>query len=1090
MKQKFYSLLLTALLGMTGMNAWAQLSTTTIDGKTYYQIAFAEDLAEFASLVNGGDFTANAILTDDIDMADMIEMNGWTAIGDWSTVDGANACFKGHFDGQGHTITGFNATSSHNYYGIFGVVSDCVIENFTIEGTIVINSDYGYAGGIAAYARDKTPTIRNVHSKVNISSTSTASTPRIGGILGGVSAQNSYAVIDRCTYSGTLNANDKGGNYGGIVGYILNNANVSTDITNCLFDGKLQGTVNTNSAQYGGLIGYTRKGIVSVKNCLSIGTFEYAEGNNMNIGQFIGRLTFDSGTSGCTFANNYYVDKGYALYGTSSGGAAKGTAPVEVTAAQLAGGEIAYALNGNQSTDVNWFQVLGNAVFYATQYIVTTNGTPRDPETADAQLVDNGDGTYNFMLPNFVLHTGTGDLEAGDVTLEGITINDDGTFSKEGTFSVPDGNIPALLSSQKDNLQNLTYTLAGKVNGDKLYANLSDLNVNLDYPYPSYAISVEIGTDDFEAAAPVKGDAHPLPYGTAVVYPAGRQHCDGTAYTGVTGYTNTPSVQDDHDFADGFCTYCGAFDENYLTANADGFFEIGTANQLKWFAIYANTIDHAANAVLTADIAFTEAWTTPIGLGSGNNTGTTAYTGTFDGQGFSITGFSMESAGRCGLFGDVTGATIKDFSISGTITITGSYGGGVVAWPTSSTIKNVHSSLEVSVPKSGVHHVGGVVGSARGGNTIDRCSFTGSMTVAAGSTDNFAGIAAYITSGDKVTNCANYGNVTFSDAGCAAGGLVGYVNSTSATVKNSMTVGTIHYDGEGDPKYGAAILGRTKGFSSALVTNNYWLEGSAYAASKMDNGTDPLATESSTSALFASGEVAIKLGIAWRQNLGTDTYPVLDPTHNVVAEITAAGYATLYVPDADVTIPAGVTAYTGEFVTNPNNGKQYLALNAVSGFIPAQTAVVLKGAEGIYEFAYSAPVPDVALGVYNNEVDGSEALVKGWAAPIDGNVLKGTADDIDAAGKYILAQPAGEPVCFYQAESGIIKAGKAYLEVPAGTDVKAIQFLFPDDDPTGISDLNGQWSMVNGQSIYNLAGQRVGKMQKGVNVVNGKKVLY
>ena len=34
MKQKFYSILLTALLGMFGMNAWA-LSTTTIDGKTY-----------------------------------------------------------------------------------------------------------------------------------------------------------------------------------------------------------------------------------------------------------------------------------------------------------------------------------------------------------------------------------------------------------------------------------------------------------------------------------------------------------------------------------------------------------------------------------------------------------------------------------------------------------------------------------------------------------------------------------------------------------------------------------------------------------------------------------------------------------------------------------------------------------------------------------------------------------------------------------------------------------------------------------------------------------------------------------------------
>ena len=31
--------------------------------------------------------------------------------------------------------------------------------------------------------------------------------------------------------------------------------------------------------------------------------------------------------------------------------------------------------------------------------------------------------------------------------------------------------------------------------------------------------------------------------------------------------------------------------------------------------------------------------------------------------------------------------------------------------------------------------------------------------------------------------------------------------------------------------------------------------------------------------------------------------------------------------------------------------------------------------------------------------------------------------------------------------------------------------------------------MVNGQSIYNLAGQRMNKMQKGVNIINGKKIL-
>jgi hypothetical protein len=36
--------------------------------------------------------------------------------------------------------------------------------------------------------------------------------------------------------------------------------------------------------------------------------------------------------------------------------------------------------------------------------------------------------------------------------------------------------------------------------------------------------------------------------------------------------------------------------------------------------------------------------------------------------------------------------------------------------------------------------------------------------------------------------------------------------------------------------------------------------------------------------------------------------------------------------------------------------------------------------------------------------------------------------------------------------------------------------------------VNGQSSMVNGP-IFNLAGQRMSKQQKGVNIINGKKIL-
>ena len=46
-----------------------------------------------------------------------------------------------------------------------------------------------------------------------------------------------------------------------------------------------------------------------------------------------------------------------------------------------------------------------------------------------------------------------------------------------------------------------------------------------------------------------------------------------------------------------------------------------------------------------------------------------------------------------------------------------------------------------------------------------------------------------------------------------------------------------------------------------------------------------------------------------------------------------------------------------------------------------------------------------------------------------------------------------------------------------------------DDVIVGISKVNSQSSMVNGQSIYNLSGQRLDKMHKGVNIVSGKKIV-
>ena len=156
-------------------------------------------------------------------------------------------------------------------------------------------------------------------------------------------------------------------------------------------------------------------------------------------------------------------------------------------------------------------------------------------------------------------------------------------------------------------------------------------------------------------------------------------------------------------------------------------------------------------------------------------------------------------------------------------------------------------------------------------------------------------------------------------------------------------------------------------------------------------------------------------------------------------------------------------------VTTPSSLSFSSSLNKVEGAIPEQTPVVLKAAPGTYVLNITAE-----------------------AAPITAeNDLKGTLAPISANGLYILAKPEGEEVGFYKASSGNIAATKAYLEV--ASEVKGFIFNF-DDNATGINEISdyNDAKNLNNQSnaIFNLSGQRLNKVQKGINIVNGKKVLY
>ena len=166
-------------------------------------------------------------------------------------------------------------------------------------------------------------------------------------------------------------------------------------------------------------------------------------------------------------------------------------------------------------------------------------------------------------------------------------------------------------------------------------------------------------------------------------------------------------------------------------------------------------------------------------------------------------------------------------------------------------------------------------------------------------------------------------------------------------------------------------------------------------------------------------------------------------------------YATYVAPvDVDFT-GTEVSAFAAQAM----NG--YVHLEPVTT-VPAGTAVVVKAD---------------AAGTYNVNT------TTGASLGATNELIAATADVTADGTQYILAKQDDE-VGFAKATTGsTIAAGKGYLQFT--TAVKAF-YPFAGNDATGISGIEA----INGDApIYNIAGQRLGKMQKGINIVGGKKVL-
>lgn len=186
---------------------------------------------------------------------------------------------------------------------------------------------------------------------------------------------------------------------------------------------------------------------------------------------------------------------------------------------------------------------------------------------------------------------------------------------------------------------------------------------------------------------------------------------------------------------------------------------------------------------------------------------------------------------------------------------------------------------------------------------------------------------------------------------------------------------------------------------------------------------------------------------------------------------TEEGYGTFYT-DKNYVLPQGLTAfgYTSIDGNTLTKSVEYVA----GDIVPANTAVVVKGAKGSYNY-------------YNTEETATKT--------IENNLLKGVTTDtkIEAASgvkRYILTRADDGILAFYRTNSGTInvKANRAYLEVPTAMAVASFSL---EGTATGI---NNVVTTTAKQGIYTISGVRLNatttkELPAGIYIVDGKKVI-
>ncbi len=222
-----------------------------------YEIATASELAKFANDWNNGTIKSGMVrLTADIDLSDYI----WTPIG---TVDKP---FSAKFDGNNKRISGINVTNnlavfvgnnvtkvSENNVGLFGYISNAIIQNLNLtEGIIFATGEGSSAGAVIGSNRGASTLTR-----VQVLSLDESGSERVrvyGDVAGGmIGTSADQPHLKECAFEGMV--------YGETAGGFVGSAKAGVRFTDCyVSNGNIKNTINARNIEgkinSGALFGY------------------------------------------------------------------------------------------------------------------------------------------------------------------------------------------------------------------------------------------------------------------------------------------------------------------------------------------------------------------------------------------------------------------------------------------------------------------------------------------------------------------------------------------------------------------------------------------------------------------------------------------------------------------------------------------------------------------------------------------------------------------------------------------------------------------------------------------------------------------